>query len=163
MASHYLPIILFFLFFFLVKYTDDYWISDIISCPSLCSWEQSGLIAIVRPRRCILRRKTSSSPEIRLPALCRLSVAAEWLCLYLFHASLCACWLPWCTALSQCFHLKGGCVFPQKTQLLSVSALWNPGQKETASFSRFCLWCRPVLVLCFWDIWFPVCWRKKKR
>ncbi len=130
------------LLFFIVKYTDDYWINDIISCSSLHVWELSGLIAIIRPRRFILRRTCeswtmSSSPEIRLPALCRLSVPAEWLCLYLFHASLCGCWLPWCTALSQCFHLKGACVFPQKTQLLSVSTLWNPGQKEVGSFSHF--------------------------
>lgn len=43
-------------------------------------------------------KTSSSSPEIRL------SAPAEWLCLYLFHASLCACWLTRCTALSQRFH-----------------------------------------------------------
>ncbi len=94
----------------------------------------------------------------RLWALWRLSEAAEWLCLYLFHASLCACWLPWCTALSQCFHLKGGWVFPQKTQLHSVFALWNLGQKEIGFISTFLFRCRSVLVLGFLTRFFPFCW-----
>lgn len=80
--------------------------------------------------------RQSSSPEIRLPALCRISVPAEWLCLYLFHASLCACWLPWCTALSQRFHLKGGCVFPQKTHFTLSLNREIQAKKETGSFSH---------------------------
>lgn len=99
------------------------WIDDILSCRrtdchSRIYW---GFLSL--------------GPEIRLSALCWLSAVAEWLCLYLFHASLCACWLPWCTALSHCFHLKGGCVFPQKTQLLSDSALWNPAKRKWVPFN----------------------------
>lgn len=140
------------------------WSNLMTSCPSLRLWELSGLIFIVKPRR-LIRRKDSwvlddeFQPWNGLLALCRLSVPAEWLCLYLFHASLCACWLPWCTALSQCFHLKGGCVFPQKTQLVSVSTVWNPGQKEMGSFSHFLFGFQSVLVLCFWHVCFHSYWK----
>lgn len=82
-----------------------------------------------------------SMPEIRLPALCGLSASAELLCLYLLHASLCACWLPWCTLLSQCFHLKGACVFPQKSHSHRV-----PTEKDTGLFFTLLLWFLSVLV-----------------